>query len=51
MSTSVQLEPPIKFPELSKLFETLQAETTRHYTKDLWKKIGCDIDDVGPRPL
>ena len=24
---------------LSKSFETLQAETTRHYAKDLWKKL------------
>ena len=33
---------------LFKSFDTLKAETKRHYAKDLWKKIDCFSDDVGP---
>ena len=35
----------------SKSFETLEAETKRHYAKDLLQKVSCLRDDVGPRPL
>ena len=35
---------------LFKSFETLQSETKRHFTEDVWK-IGCHSNDASPRPL
>ena len=36
---------------LSNTFETLKAETARHYAKHFLRKIGYHSDDVDPRPF